>query len=110
MGYRLHFAKHYAPKWEGGYFNWDLEKWQDLFYSKFYENGWKSEYEDIYEVDRKDVQDYIDEIKELFPEDKNEFFPDEKDEKDSGYTNKQIIEILEDILTSEDDLIRLECF
>lgn len=112
MGYRLHYAQHYHPSWQGGYFNWDIDKWEDLFCEKFYPNGWRSENEDMYEVQRIDVQKYVDELKKLPAEDFNEFFPNDFTDKQqpNGYTNKQVIEILEEILLSDDDTIRLECF
>lgn len=111
MGYRLHYAQRYAPEWEGGYFNWDMDKWEDLFFARFNENGWKDENSDIFEVFRGDLEEYIKEI-EGNPEDFNEFFPNDDSDKQqpNGYTNAQIIEVLREILTSDDDNIRLECF
>lgn len=110
MGYRVHYAQHYAPEWKGGYFNWNIEQWNDLFFARFSEGGWKDEHSDIYEVFRGDVEAYVKELKELKPEDKNEYFPDVAGEPNSGYTNQEIINILEEILTSDDEYIRLECF
>lgn len=109
MGYRLHYAQHYDPKWEGGYFNWDQEKWHNLFMAKFYDNGWTNEENTEYEVERDDVKAYIKELHDEDPNKKNEFFPD-TDGPDSGYTNEQVVEILEEILTSDDDSIRIEWF
>ena len=110
MGMRLHFAQHYDPQWQGGYFNWGGEQWDELFYAKFEENGWRSEDESYYEIQREDVKEYIADLKKLPGDDKNEFFPDEEGHSNSGYTNDQIIYILEEILTSDDDNIRLEFF
>ncbi len=110
MGMRLHYAQHYAPQWEGGYFNWDADKWDALFRAKFRDNGWSNEDETEYEVDRQDILAYIEELHDEKPEAKNEFFHDDEGEPNSGYTNEQIVQILEEILTSEDDTIRLEFF
>lgn len=106
MGYRLYFAQHYAPDWKGGYFNHNFDNWELLFDAKFAENGWRAESEDQFEVERADVKAYVEELKKLLYGDINEFFP--KDSEDSGYTNAQIIELLEQILTSDDDTIRIE--
>lgn len=109
MGYRLHYAKHYAPQWEGGYFNWKVEQWDNLFFEKFYQNGWKAENADEYEAQRSDIEAYIKELKELKPSDANEFFPGHN--ADNRYTNKEVIEVLEQILERcEDDSIHMEWF
>lgn len=100
MGHRLHFAQHFDPKWEGGMFNRDQNQWDELFYAKFWENGWYDE-SNAYEVYRDDVKAYIEEIR-VSPEVKNEFIVD--------YTNEQVADNLEEILTSDDDNIRIEWF
>ena len=38
MGYRLHYAQHYAPQWEGGYFNWASDKFAEMVRGEFGEN------------------------------------------------------------------------
>lgn len=110
MGMRLHYAQHYAPEWKGGYFNWDSERWDDLFHSKFYENGWAKEDMSEYEVFRGDIKDYIKEIRRLPADDFNEFFPNDDKYQTNGYTNEQVIEVLEELLLSDDEHIRLEWF
>jgi hypothetical protein len=110
MGYRLYFAQHFNPDWKGGFLNRDFDKWDVLFYEKFSDNGYKDEDSSIYDIERKDVENYIEELKTLPSNDKNKFFQDDDDEPDSGYTNAQVIEILETILTSDDDTIRIEWF
>jgi hypothetical protein len=107
MGYRLYYAQHYDPDWQGGYFNRDFDAWERLFDEKFAENGWHAENADIFEVSRADLQGYVNDLKELPASDQNEFFGNEKDPSE-GYTNEQIIEILEEILTSDDDTIHIE--
>lgn len=112
MGYRLHYAQHYDPAWEGGFFNRDLDKWDNLFHERFEFNGWKEEGQDDYQVLRADVQDYVNELQGKDPEAFNQYFTNDDADKDqpNGYTNAQIIEVLESILTSDDDDIHLTCF
>lgn len=107
MGYRLYFAQHYDPDWKGGFFNRDFDGWENLFDTKFAENGWRAEGADIFEVDRSDLQGYVNDLKEMPASAQNEFFGNE-DSPSEGYTNEQIIEVLEEILTSDDDMIRIE--
>lgn len=108
MGYRLHFAQHYAPEFKGGAFNQRSEEWNDLFFAKFDENGWTNDENSEFEVLRSDVTAYIEELKKLPQDDTNEYFP--KHGSETKYSNKDVIGILEDILTSDDDTIRLEWF
>lgn len=104
MGYRLHYAQHYAPKWEGGYFNWKSEEFAQLFHDKFEENGWINDAEDEAEVYRPDVEKYIQELLKK-PQEINEYF-----DGDEGYTNTEVAEAFTEILKSDDDNIRLEWF
>lgn len=103
MGYRLHYAKHFAPDWQGGYFSGgEVDAFERLYYSRFAENGWMNEHEDQCEIDRDDIARYILHLKKLKPENKNYYMKD--------YTNAEFIEIMEDLLNSEDEMIRMEWF
>ncbi len=101
MGSRLHYAQHYNPEFKGGFFNRDHAAWEKLFMDKFAENGFNDE-QNEYEVERTDLQAYVDELKLLPDQHKNEYFTD--------YTNEMIIQQLEEVLTSDDDTIHIEWF
>lgn len=108
MGYRLHYAKHFDPQWQGGLFNHDSEKWSELFYAKFNENGWINDEGDQCEVYRADLESYIAELAKLKPNAKNEFFAGADG---ASYTNKELATELQEILNgSEDEYIRMEWF
>lgn len=104
MGYRLHYAKHYDPDWRGGFFSGeDASQFENLYFDKFSGNGWSSENEDIFEIDRIDMKVYADSLKKLDPSRKNKYMTD--------YTNAELAQILEDILEgTEDEIIRIEWF
>jgi hypothetical protein len=103
LGYRLHFAKHFEVNWQGGFFSSDsVLPFEQLYYDKFYENGWKEEYADVFEVDRTDLTAYVKHLSTLKPKGKNKYFKED--------TNEQIIGVFEEVLTSDDDVIRLEWF
>lgn len=102
MGYRLHYAQHYAPEWRGGYFNWGADKFAELFNDKFDESGWHSDNDDEFEIDRSDIENYLKELDALPAEDTHEYFSD--------YTNKEVADVFREILQSEDAVIRLEWF
>jgi len=101
MGFRLHYAQHYAPEMKGGHFNRDESAWENLYNDRFAENGWHEESIWTYEVEREDLQAYVDEIKKS-PEAINEYFTD--------YNNRLVAEKLDEVLTSDDDTIRIEWY
>lgn len=102
MGARLHYAQHFDPDWQGGFFNRDQQAWDNLFEDKFVENGWRDGKNTAhYAVDRNDLVDYLASL-DLERDVHNEYFED--------YTNEQVIDLLTQVLTSDDDLIHVSWY
>jgi hypothetical protein len=101
MGYRLHYAQHYNPNWQGGFFGGMPNEWDALFHAKLEEDGWKAEYSDEYEVSRDVLYKYIETLHDN-PDEKNEFFKE--------LTNKEVMDILSEFMKSDDEYIRIEWF
>lgn len=102
MGIRLHYAKHYEPEWSGGYFNWEHERFDELVEKEFTNYCNQSDDGSIIEIHRRDISQYVDRLSKLDQTAMHDIFID--------MTNEQIKHIMEEILTSEDDYIRMEWF
>lgn len=103
MGARLHYAQHFDPDWQGGFFNRDLDAWDKLYEDKFVENGWRDENNlSHYAVARHDLVDYLSQLEYDGVGEMNEYFTD--------YTNQQVIDLLTQVLTSDDDLIHVSWY
>jgi hypothetical protein len=101
MGYRLHYGKKYQVEWSGGFFNRCSEVWDNFLEIEF-GDYWVDENQCEYEISKQQVENYIEKIEELGLERKNEYFGE--------YTNREIAEILTEILLnadSENEYIRL---
>jgi hypothetical protein len=105
MGYRLHYAKKYQVEWDGGYFNWQTDAFSKFVADKFSDSGWFSEDEASAELDKVDIEAYIEALEKLKPERNNKYF--------SGYTNVQVWQVFTEILNNSDpdnESVRLEWY
>ena len=118
MGYRLHFAKQFKVDWDGGYFSGsELDTVAEMF-RKELESFWTDEHSDIWEINKEELEGYISKLKSYPPAAANSYFKtDEVGEKRDvatyGYTNQDMIEILEHMLKNSEpneDYIRIEWF
>lgn len=104
MGYRLHYAQHFEPNWQGGYFNWKSNLFADLVRAEF-ETAWYNDDESEFELERDDIVAYVKKLGKN-PNAKNKFLSN----TDDPVTNKEMIEVFNEILKSDDNSIRLEWF
>lgn len=107
MGYRLHYAQHYEPKWEGGYFNWKSEEFAQLVYTEFEASFWLNEDNSGCELERADIEKYIEKLLKD-PNSVNPYFDSVSIE--DCYTNKEVAEAFTEILKSDDNTIHMEWF
>ena len=93
MGYRLHYADKYDVQWVGGWFSWQKGIW-DEFVREYLPSTWQSRDGDgeDYEIDVDELEEAIEELRKK-PKKKNEHFTD--------YTNEQVADILEEMLSSK---------
>ena len=104
MGYRLHYAKKYQIEWDGGFLGRYSQEW-DKFIENVFNDYWVDENQIEYAINKQELKDYIDFIEELGLERKNEYFDE--------YTNREIAEILTEILLNadnENEYIRLSWY
>lgn len=104
MGYRLHFAKTYHVEYGGGSFNWQSEEFAQML-SENMENDFYNDEQDSYEILPSDLQEYIEKVRKLAPEEPSKYFGD--------YTNKEEADALQEIIDGYDktnDYIKLEWF
>lgn len=95
MSNQLYYASEYKVKWEGGFFNYkepDFSALTDEYFSDFlsYYDVEKCEGE----LHKSDIQNFINDLKELDPDDMNEFFED--------LLNKDVLIVFEDMLAKSD--------
>lgn len=119
MGYRLHFAKTYKVEWDGGYFsNGELDQVEEMFRTELDGGFFAEEYSNSWEINKDELKAYISALKGLPPADPNKYFKTDeygskRDVTAYGYTNQDMIEILEDMLKNsepDEDYIRIEWF
>lgn len=114
MGYRLHYAKQFKVEWDGGYFSGgDVDKVAELLMENC-ETFHSDENSDIWEVDKEELKEYIEQLKKTKMTSTNKYFDESgKDMATEGYTNGDLVEILTEILEGSEpseSYIRMEWF